>query len=294
MERRKLFSTSEPRARRKLFSDESVKTNGLQELICMDCGFRTSSFANPTTMLCPKCGGKRFEVVKMTISPIQAEKKVEPYETVSRGEEKSLDSRRSVLNETEESYQRAFSYTTDELELKLKEFSGKTLSSEEFEKEFGKTCTATELEDRSFCTIGEDGDIAIDKDAFVRSRMFSKIIVSVTRELDLDPEIVGCKDPFKREMIEGFSRDDRFCPRGIMILKKGHSLPLDEENNAWLHDSGICCDLKSEFGGTHPSIEEFKRTLDERYPDAPEDIVELLKKKGIIGEEANGVIEIFK
>lgn len=292
MERRKLFSSETP-IRRKLFSEEPVIEKHESEMstkavICMDCGYRMETASGNIDLCCPKCGGKRFNVIRKVYTP-----EVEPEAAPINVEGARSTGKRKVLSESEEDFQRAFSYTDDPVELKLKEFSGKTLTSEEFERNFADVCTAEELESRGFCSLSEDGSVEIPETAFYQSRLFSKMIITITRELDLDPGVMECRDPFKRDLIESFEQEGKFTPKGIIIIKKGHGLPVCREHDEWMKDSGICNDLKFEFGGERKELPEFKKTLNERYPDAPEEILRLLSDKGIINVSGDKV-EISK
>lgn len=292
MERRKLFSTEAP-IRRRLFSEEPViekheSEQSTKAVICMDCGYRMETASGNIDLVCPKCGGKRFNVIRKVYTP-----EVEPEEVPINVEGARSTGKRKVLSESEEDFQKAFTYTSDPLELKLREFSGKTLGMGEFEKEFAEICTAGELEARGFCSISENGEVIIPETAFYQSRLFSKLTITVTRELDLDPAVMECKDPFKRDLIDKFSEEGKFSPRGIIIIKKGHGLPTTGEHDEWLQDSGICKDLKLEFGGHIKELPEFKKTINERYPDAPEEILRLLSDRGVIRVSGDNV-EISK
>ena len=113
--RRKLFSEVKS-PRRKLFCGcgeplerESKEAN--KAVVCQDCGYAFET-ASTTNLICPKCGGTRFNVTK--------EKKF---------------SRRNLFG-SEEDFQKEFNTTDNPLELKLKKYSGKSLSKNLFEKEF--------------------------------------------------------------------------------------------------------------------------------------------------------------
>ena len=186
----------------------------------------------------------------------------------------------------EEAFQRVFSDTSDELELKLKEYSGKTLGQEEYNEIFG----GQNLEERGFAETLEDGNIKISPSAFCESRMFSKIVISVTKTLELDPAVMS--EP-KEAVINRLEEGGNFPPKAIVLLKKAHQIPAEDDNERYLHDSGISHDLPLEFGGRALRKPDFEKIIHERYEDAPTDIMEVLKNKGIVKIDGDNV-EIIK
>ena len=184
-------------------------------------------------------------------------------------------------------FQRVFSETTDPLELKLKEFSGRTLGMEEYTSEFG----GEDLISRGFAeTCGEDS-VKINDDAFMQARLFSMITMSVTKTLSLDRDIM-CGGVSKEEVISGLG-DRGLSPKCIMLIKKAHNIPVEEDENNWISDSGISQDLSSEFGGSEKPLPEFKKIINTRYNDAPSDILDILKNRGIIQVDGE-VVKIIK
>lgn len=270
IERRMLFSgNSAPR--RKLFS----LTDGaiVKVLKCADCGFELENRGTTTNIRCPKCGGLRFNVVKKSQDP-----------TVPQG-----DSRISLFSDTtreEEAFQKSFSEPSNDFELKLKRYSGKTILTESCEKIFG--VPAEDLVEKRFATI--DGDhLEIESDAYLKSKLFSKIVISVTKVMDLDPEITCGSNPIedKLKAIKSLEMAGSLAPKSIIMIKKAHGFgpePISEccQPSTWAEDSGILGDLKAEFGGSSMEFPSFKRTIEDRYPDAPEGILDLLKNRGII------------
>ena len=253
MKRIKLFSNPTPRI--KLFSEDKKKT-----VACSDCGYRFKTFAHTTNLLCPKCGGTRFNIVPDTLGP---------------------------ENDEEIEWQKEFSETSNEFEIKLREFSGHKLSGDKIQKEFG--ITAEEMNERGFSDILEDGMSKIHDDAFIQSRLFSSLVISVTKTLDLDPTVV-CGKP--EDSIARLEEISDLCPKSIMILKRAHG--ISECPESWATDSGILGDLKLEMGGTSRPLPEFKKIINERYPDAPEGILDFLERKGIIKPSGENKIEIIK
>lgn len=187
----------------------------------------------------------------------------------------------------EEAFQRTFSDTNDEIELKLKEYSGKTIGPDEFASVFG----GLDIEERGFAQKGEDGNYTISPGAFCESRMFSKITISVTKTFELDPAIMAGQP--KEDIIDSLEEGGKFPPKAIILLKKAHQIPADKDNDRYLNDSGLVRDLPLEFGGKPMPKPDFMKIIHERYEDAPTDIMEVLKNKGIVKIDGDNV-EIIK
>lgn len=278
--RRKLFSEPAPKLRRRLFSEPECEANDCRKtnsrLICQDCGYELDTNAYTTNGFCPKCGGRRFNHVE-GISDMETIERRPLFGSFGPG----CDIDTNCCSEEE--FQKEFSYTDDELEMKLKEFSGETLDSKTFQKQFGNVCTADELEEKGFAEVSEDGSVKISDTAFLQSRLFSKLVISVTKVLDLDP----IQNPI--HAINDLEGHGCLCPKSIVILKKAHGITDD----SWAKDSGILGDLKLEFGGQCKPLGEFKNTINERYPDAPSGIMDILSKFGII-KTLGDRVEILK
>lgn len=294
MERRKLFSENNVKpVRRKLFSDDCPVSDiekQLHTVICIDCGYKMDTTASTTDLICPRCGGTSFVPESDTVvDPIQLPEHNTEEKTYS--DTKKRRKLFSTYEEDEAEFQREFSEPTSELQSKLKEFSGRVLSQSEYQKEFSDLADLDELQERGYSEPC-DGGIKISDTAFQESKLFSEIVLSITKELHLDPAILCCKHN-KEEIIDRLSeRDDDFSPKCIALLKKAHNIPTEKHDEEWLKDSGILGDIEIEFGGQHKDTPEFKEIIDTRYPDAPEDIMEILKRKGIIRENGN-TIEIL-
>lgn len=313
MERRKLFSASNSTAevtRRKLFSgneggaSQNVFEGGKEtkRLQCRDCGFVLETAAVTTDIVCPKCGSKnRFNVLSLAptpaVNPEAVKVEVKKIEEVT-GEKptpgqlkeasKSFTERKSLFGDGE--FQKEFSEPSGDFEKKLKEFSGKTLGEKEVQKIF--SCTPEELEEKGFAKVDEEGNTKVDENAFLYSKLFSKLIVSVTKVLDL-PNI---QDRPKEDIIEELAGRQTIPEKGIILIKKAHRIPVEAsfsegsgESDSWLKDSGIIGDLRLEFGGSSMGIKEFTKLLDERYDDAPENIIDILIQKGVIKIQGNQV-----
>jgi hypothetical protein len=249
MARMKLFSQ-----RRKLFSEEYNEGGmTLRQVVCRDCGHVMETAENVSQILCPNCGGRRFnlKLFKEKLNP----------ET-----EKHEDS----LNE---------------FETKLKEFSGKTVTKDIFEKTFSNK--ADDMLEKGFASI-VDNDVVISPTAFEQERLFSKLIIQVTKVLDLDEDVVSGDREFKSDLIDRLD-DRRMLPeKGIMILKKAHDITPRELHfsedccSDWVSDSSIIPDLKLEYANQSMGIKQFMDILRNRYPDAPEDIIDQLISRDVI------------
>lgn len=272
MARIKLFSAS-PRI--SLFSKDGSGSVWQQ---CSDCGYKFETDAHTTNHACPKCGGTRFNVLRHVFSPENCPEKV--------------PDKKIKLFETEEDFQKEFSETDDALELKLKKFSGSSLSKEIFEKEFSAlNITAEDLQEKGFADIKEDGSVNIFEGSFMQSRLFSKIIVSVTKTLELDPAVTMSAPEYGVHKLEEVSD---LCPKSIAIIKKIHGIGTDPNSKEnWIQDSGIANDLKVEFGGETKSPVDLRKLLEDRYPDAPEGLTDILVGKGIIRRSGDN-FEIIK
>lgn len=293
-ERRKLFSSSVS-TRRKLFSGLNeggvTAVEETKKLQCKDCGYIIETVATTTDMLCPKCGAvNRFNVLELTPSPKNTPEAVQVEEKKIKEVENKTFSRRSLFGDNNEAFQKEFSEPSNKLEEKLKEFSGKTLEESEIEKTFG--ISTEDLIEKGFASIDENNKITIPETAFLQSKLFSKLIISVTKVLNLDPV------ESKEDVIDMLESKESLDPKGIMLIKKAHSLPVvekeiefssTEENEDWIKDSGIISDLKIEFGNSAMGIKEFTKILEERYNDAPDNIIDILIDKGVIKIQGNQV-----
>lgn len=278
MARLKLFSAQYP-SRLKLFSDESheeaevVAEEILHELICQDCGHVITSGETPTHAVCPNCGGKRM-ILKLFPTP-----KVEEAELMDE-KDTDKDTPKDPVAEIKRK-----SLFDSPLENKLKEFSGQTMTTGEYEKTFSEALDRESLEERGFAKVGEDGQVTIDPNAYIMQKTFSKLIISVTKTLELDPSIMN-GDIKREDIIEKL--EERLPEKGIIALKKAHGIPIEEEHtysedaDTWLTDSSIIPDLELEYNNQSFGIEQFIKIIRDRYPDAPENILDLLVEKGAI------------
>ena len=277
--RMKLFSSPQP-VRHKLFSsDDNVEYNDpegqiLRTVICKDCGHTMTTAETVTHMTCPNCGGKRFDLALFRTAEEEVKDPDVEFDRIKEAEEqiKPADEKRYSL----------FENFLTSYEEKLKEYSGKVLEEDEFEKIFSNE--AEDMIEKRFADLNEEGKVEINPFAFETERAFSKLIISVTKTLELDPAIMK-GEVEKEEIIDKL--EDKLPEKEIMILKKAHDIPTEHvysepEENTWLQDSCIIQDLETEYNNESFPIEQFIKILRERYPDAPENIMDLLSEVGVM------------
>ena len=279
--RRKLFSST---PRKKLFSTMSEE-NTLKTVMCMDCGYKLETASTTTKIYCPKCGGTRFNVYSIAESP-----EVAP-EAVPVVEEKSF-TRKSVFGN--DKIQKEFTEPCNDFERSLKDYSGKTVEISECHKLF--SMTPEELIEKNYASSVSENEIQIVPNAFLIDKLFSKLIISVTKELDLDTTVPG--QP-KESVIDSLASSGNISPKGIILIKKAHMLsqnPISEgisdkeELEDWVEDSGIVGDLRIELGDKNDiSLSEFMDYLNSRYPDAPKGLIDYLVSNGIVRIQGNHV-----
>ena len=280
--RRKLFSST---PRKKLFSTMEEK-NTLKTVMCMDCGYKLETASTTTKIYCPKCGGTRFNVYSISESP-----EVAP-EAVPAVEEKSF-TRKSVFGNDE--IQKEFTEPCNDFERSLKDYSGKTVEISECHKLF--SMTPEELIEKNYADPVSENEIQITPNAFLIDKLFSKLIISVTKELDLDTTVPG--QP-KESIIDSLASSGNISPKGIILIKKAHMIsPITKseeisenpnELSEWVEDSGIIGDMKIELGDKSGlGISEFMDYLNSRYPDAPKGLIDYLVSSGVVKIQGNHV-----
>ena len=247
--------------RRKLFSSDGFVTYDndgeveLRTVICADCGYRIETAESPSKVLCPRCGGKRFNI--------------------------------SLFPEDREPRERK-KFITDfdtEFERNLKEHSGRQMSKVEFEKKFSDQ--SDYLFEKGFAKASDD-TVAISPNAYNIEKLFSKITISVTKTLELEPSCVSGLCP-KETMLDRLKEDCCVPEKRLLILRKAHGLPpcrvLSESGESaedWVKDSNIIPDLKNEYCNKQLGIGKFLKILQSRYPDAPDGILDILADKGTV------------
>ena len=256
--RRKIFNTA---PRKKLFSEEMNGEGGmrLRTLICADCGTQLETAEHPSHCACPNCGGLRMRI------------KFIPYSE-------------PTVPEPVRTEEREFSIFLSDYEKNLKEFSGKSMTRAEFEKTFSDK--SDYMLERSFANLQEDGKVLISPTAYESEKVFSKLIIQITKIMDLDKDIVMGNYP-KSDIIEQLESEDRIPEKSIILLKKAHGLlphesQFCETDSSWVEDSSIIPDLHYEYGNKSFGIKQFMDILRNRYPDAPENIIDILVDKKVI------------
>lgn len=307
MARLKLFSANP--VRRKLFSEDEGTV--LRPVVCEDCGFELQTAQSASSILCPKCGGTRFNIKWETEHEPYKREVIADRNPLAKDRLNVIDKNRRSLflseEEAENEFQRSFSEPDNDYERNLGIYSGKRIDASYSEKLFG--ISADEMEERGFGTV-EGKELEISPNAYLQSRLFSKLIVSVTKIMDLDPKITCCGSELcggpsledKERIIDALANKGSISPKGIIIIKKAHGImPISQQDSDimkgdcddWCKDSGILNDLKVEFGGSSQELPVFKKTIDERYPDAPGNILDLLKKHGIISLTGSNKVNIL-
>lgn len=236
-------------------------------VICRDCGHTMVTEENVSHILCPNCGGKRFDLALFRGGEADSTPTPDPVQ----------------IKEAKEQVQREPLFDS-QFEKRLKKFSGETLEKGEFEKTFAEK--SNEAIEKGFAEPQEDGSYRINEASYSMQKLFSKLTISVTKTLELDPAIMRGEID-KEEIIDRLR--EKMPEKSIMILKKAHDLPIKtfseqpkDEGESWLEDSRIINDLELEYNGQSMGIDQFLKILSERYPDRPENIIDLLVKAGTI------------
>ena len=270
MYRRKIFYDT---PRRKVFSsDHDIEYNEdgvkLRKVKCQDCGQELETTASPSRLICPRCGGKRFNIV------------------IFPGKKDESDKKDRFNIFSDETYNREFNTPSSNFQSKLKRYSGETLSEGEFQKVFSDH---PDMIEKGFANTSDSG-VQISNSAYATEKMFSKLIISVTKILDLDPSVT---EDTKEDFID--SLHDKLGDKGIILLRKAHGLDQPRlfsettPEEQWLKDSSIIPDLKLEYGNQSMGIKQFMDILRDRYKDAPDNIIDLLTSKDVIRIEGNQV-----
>ena len=250
-------------SRRRLFSSlteiqpnhdgegSAVNTGNNNYYRCSDCHFEFEDEAETTSgTRCPNCGGNR--VLRLN---------------------------------SEYAGQCEFSDKTDEF---LKEFSGQTIDREELQKTFSEDELGSMINE-GYAIEDENGGIYFSEVAYSQRKLFSELVISVSKELGLEPVIS------KESLIEKLLDGDRLPNKSIILIKKAHNIIPSHDSNEenYLSDSGISRDLRLMHGGESMGIRDFLKLLDEQYNDAPEDILDKLVSDNVI-KISGSQVEILK
>lgn len=322
-ERRSLFSSPLPVVDQIEASPEQME-EVKNTLICQDCGYELQSLGTTTMVVCPNCGGHRFNNLK----------KMETHQVgdfKEEGKTFSIKRRRSLFSSlTEDSripepsnftcqdcgheFQDQASIESgthcpncgggrvvksdpcscecgEEKEFSkidefLREYSGRTVETSEVEKIFSERGINEDIYNSGYVTETEEGQICFSENSDAIRKMFSKLVISITKELDLpDPE-----QNTKEDLINRLMHNGNIPEKGIMVIKKVHGMipcmecekPLGREDN-YIKDSGIKNDLSLEFGrSSELPIKDFMNYIDTHYSDAPGNIIDQLVNSGSI------------
>jgi DNA-directed RNA polymerase subunit RPC12/RpoP len=283
--KRSLFSSKATTSRRKLFCSAASSTPRV--IVCLDCGHEITVDGTTEKEFCPNCGGTRFEVkgVNSGRRSFFAIDKTQPKSSES-GQEDSTKSEKGSECQECGSMEIGKPDATDEI---LKEFSGKSISEEDLQKLFterGVSESVESLINSGYASLNDEGMVCFSENADFARRMFSEIVISVTKELHLVPA-----ENKVEELVDELEGHNNISPKGIVILKKAHGLiprnsgsikSFSESAESYLEDSGLASDLKLEWGGKKMSLKEFMDILNTQYNDAPDDILDVLVDSGII------------
>lgn len=322
-------------SRRKLFSSDRGCNNSDEKIIvCMDCGKSYRYNGSSTDLICPNCGGRRFEFKsniltdmgsdENPVDKIFSEKRrlfsSNPLSGLSRsaltyrvpgpvidevryecpdcGEKFSSDENPNscvicpncggdrCVEDVDgcECQQVDFSDVEDELSELLSKYKGKSVSEDDVARElhargiYDEVGGVSGLVDSGYADETRRGQVTFSDFADFQRKMFSKLVISVTKEFEI-PEIDN-----RESAIDSLS--ERLPGKSIMILKRAQSIVEPEvvsfSDTSYLKDSGIESDLKVEYGGKTISMKEFMEILSNEYPDAPEDIIDLLESSKTI------------
>ena len=218
---------------------------------CQDCSYEFQDPSEtPSGTRCPNCGGNR--VLRMN---------------------------------SEYAGQCEFSDKTDEF---LKEYSGQVIDLDTLQKTFSEDELDTMIYE-GYAEKTEDGQVCFSEVAYSQRKLFSELVISVSKELGLEPV------DSKENVIEKLLDCGRLPEKSIILIKRAHNIiPVhDSHEENYLQDSGIKRDLRLLHGGESMGIREFLKFLDEQYNDAPEDILDKLVSDNVI-KISGSQVEILK
>ena len=310
--RRSLFSNSAYPKRRKLFSNVSK--------VCQDCG----EVVDNATEVCPNCGGNRFnyqessnkETISKTFSNIRNQKR----RSLFCDSQECCNEEIYVCQDCGYEFQGAlsddlrcpncggnrvvkrggygdaiscdeFPETCDATGEALKEFSGKSGDFDQLQKEFtDRGLDLNDIIDQGYAQYNEDDNtVCFSENADAFQKLFSRLVISVTKELELDP--VDSKEALIRKLEDS----PTVSPKAIILIKKAHGIlptsceenPLEDTN--YIKDSGLENDLKLVHGGQVISLSDLNNIIKSQYNDAPDDILDKLVQSGLVNISGSSV-----
>lgn len=259
--RRSLFSSLTNRYPNPNGEGQDDKYHSKREFRCRDCHSEFLDSAHtPNGVRCPNCGGNRVQMLG------------------------------SVLPESEDE-QHEYSDAFDEL---LREYSGKAVDSSDLQKLFaerGITETVESVCNSGYASLNDEGQICFSENADFTRRLFSELVISITKELHLVPAEDKVED-----LIHSLEDRGNISPKGIILVKRAHGIsPIEHrrelfsETENYIKDSGMSNDLKYEYSGETMPLKDFMKILDTQYNDAPDDILDKLVEMRIINISGNQV-----
>ena len=316
--RRSLFSTTTDQ----IITENPEETRNI--LICQDCGCEINEIGTTTMVVCPNCGGHRFNNLKK-IKSHQIGDFVEEKKTFSIKKRRSLFS--SLTGMSVESEPNNFICSDCGYEFQdlantasgtrcpncgggrvvksdpcsckgeeekefskidefLREYSGQTVETSEVEKIFSERGIVEDIYNSGYVTETENGRVCFSENSDAIRKMFSKLVISITKELDLPDPVQNTKE----DLINRLIHNGNIPQKGIMVIKKVHGMIPDEELNAkigrednYIKDSGIVNDLGIEYGrNKEVPLKDFMEHINTQYSDAPEDILDRLVNSGSV------------
>lgn len=301
MERRKLFTATNPR--RRLFSSSPIRRRLFSNCTytCQDCGYELHGAPGTTNRVCPNCGSSRFNVGEEEksysenrypvsdgiIGPLEGnlfrcydcgEEFKDPSGTPSGVICPNCGGSRVVQLEDV-----IADDATDEI---MKEYSGNPISKGDLQKLFaerGVTESIDSLVNSGYASLNDEGMVCFSEGAWMTRKLFSELVISVTKELHLIPT-----EGKVEELIHGLEERGNISPKGIVLVKKAHGItPAVREigfsdTDTYIEDSGVASDLKLEYSGKTMPLKEFMGILDSQYNDAPDDLLDKLVETGVV------------
>lgn len=210
---------------------------------------------------------------------------VDPSETPSGTRCPNCGGNRVLRSKSEYAGQCEVSDKTDEF---LKTYSGQTVDYDVLQKTFSDDEIGSMITE-GYAIEDENGGLYFSEVAYSQKKLFSELVISVTKELGLEP--VNSKEGLISKLLESGNLPDK----SIILIKRAHNVvpSVDSHEENYLQDSGIKRDLRLMHGGESMGIREFLKFLDEQYNDAPEDILDKLVSDNVI-KISGSQVEILK